>query len=204
MFIAGPSASKQRQAAAAAAVATVPLRPTDTNKLETTGNRRKTRKPIQIIQEIINQNNENRSSLLADRRHAVGFNDDGDTSSPREQHVTADDESHSPALDIDSTHDSTTTTTVSVIERGKATLHYHHAISGPTDCITVLSKAMIDAFFARLSDWTTFIRELRSTYYFRLCAFRMATLRVPIGSNLPAVHLRPTTSCTRTLPYRPH
>ena len=176
MFIDGSSVSKQRAVAASATA--VPLRLTDTNKLKSTvslpesmGNRRKARKPIQIIQEIINQNNnENRSSPLVDRRATVGFNDGGVESSSSEQRAPADDASHSPALVIDSTHDSTTT--VSVIGRArerKRLLHYRHAISSPIDRILVLSKAVIDALFAHacaLSDWTTLIRELRSTYFF--------------------------------------
>jgi hypothetical protein len=102
MFIDGNSSSKQRQQNSA------PLRPTDTNKFKTTSSlpdtnsnnnstsRRKSRKPIQILHESIN-NNENKTSQIDDDIHSIGFIDEDDetTHSINNNPLPNDDESHS-------------------------------------------------------------------------------------------------------------
>ncbi|CAF3340293.1 unnamed protein product [Rotaria sp. Silwood2] len=136
MFIDGNSTSKQKQRHNSA-----PLRPTDTNKFKTisslpdtnsnTNNntitsRRKSRKPIKIIQESIN-NNENKTSQIDEDIQSIDFIDDDDditttttttthsiNNTYNEENTTNislpnDDESHSNTVDIDTTNDSNTT-----------------------------------------------------------------------------------------------
>ncbi|CAF4307412.1 unnamed protein product, partial [Rotaria sp. Silwood2] len=139
MFIDGNSTSKQKQRHNSA-----PLRPTDTNKFKTisslpdtnsnTNNntitsRRKSRKPIKIIQESIN-NNENKTSQIDEDIQSIDFIDDDDditttttttthsiNNTYNEENTTNislpnDDESHSNTVDIDTTNDSNTTVSI--------------------------------------------------------------------------------------------
>ncbi|CAF4617271.1 unnamed protein product, partial [Rotaria socialis] len=127
MFIDGNSTAKQKQRHNSA-----PLRPTDTNKFKTISSlpdansnnsgtsRRKSRKPIKITQELVNDN-ENKTSQIDEDIQSIDYIDDDDeitatttTHSINNAYTTNislpnDDESHSNTIDIDATNDSSTT-----------------------------------------------------------------------------------------------
>ncbi|CAF1245321.1 unnamed protein product [Rotaria sordida] len=180
MFIDGNSASKQKQRHNSA-----PLRSTDTNKFKTISSlpdtnsnttttatninnntitsRRKSRKPIKIIQESIN-NNENKTSQIDEDIQSIEFIDDDDdlttthsiNNTYNEENITNislpnDDESHSNTIDIDTTNDSNTTNgEISLPEW----LEPIHSISSTNDDI--------DSFSLSSSSTTTTINNLNS------------------------------------------
>jgi hypothetical protein len=171
MFIDGNSSKQQQRQNSA------PLRPTDTNKLRSTSSlpdtnsngstsRRKSRKPIKIIQD----SNENKSINLDEDTQSIGFIDEDDditavthsvnNTSYNEQNSLPnddDDESHSNTVDTDFTNNSNTTVSFILNLRfiSFSKIFYQLKISCRIDYISTFLKDVMDVFFEYISDFDT-------------------------------------------------